>query len=218
MPWQLLGRSKLSVCSLTPHSFLLCIAIRLPPLSPFPPSPKHRVCALRLLGAGASDGVVPDPRAAVPSRSVPAAVGAAPLAPARRGPHKARDASGDAGKGAEHGPKGLGMRSSWLRGCHQACSAYIFVFLSRFSFFDEKKRRSHVRYFFKRRPLRVFSLGDWTDPSFCGAAQVAAWEAAVAAAPWDVVLRAKLAYFAKRKWRPLFLFQAATASRLQKWF
>jgi tetratricopeptide (TPR) repeat protein len=43
------------------------------------------------------------------------------------------------------------------------------------------------------------------------------WERELKFDYWNLALRAKLSYFCKRKWRMVFLFEDATAARIQKW-
>lgn len=49
-------------------------------------------------------------------------------------------------------------------------------------------------------------------------AQVGAWERELSGDYWDSITRAKLAYFARGKWRGMFLFEEATAIRIQLWY
>ena len=59
----------------------------------------------------------------------------------------------------------------------------------------------------------------WTDDYYqrFKKVQMEELEAAIVANPLDLGVRRELAYFAKRKWRGLFLYEEAQVIRVQRW-
>ncbi len=91
------------------------------------------------------------------------------------------------------------------------------LFLSRYSpphaarFRQEEAAATSAQHHWRRRLARRQTFEARLE------AQLKRWELDFAASPWDPLTRALLAYFAPRKWRALFVFENATARKIQNW-